>query len=172
MRCYGYCRLPRKKICWFKDPLTREDKDSKDRSTQGDPTYDQPLVLPDDIVETKDLSFLEGRWRSFTELVSKKTNKRVILEYVFNADGTGITTVFRESAERCSAQVNAKITNEGKLVIADQTDIPCGDGSSFNKSLIICEVGTSGGEARCSGQQRDNRYDVSIRRRSWEAVHY
>lgn len=121
------------------------------------------LVIPRTAIESRDMGFLEGDWISITDLVSELSREPLQINYSFNQQGLGTTTITRENGGQCTAPVEAEIKQDQRLYIQDQVFIDCEDDVYYPKSVVICEVDDKG-KAICRGKQIDNEFKVTLKR--------
>lgn len=149
-----------------------EEQQNPDTGTQGETAglttnqesplkEQQELHISEDSLNEKDLSFLEGNWRSITALISSVSRKNVIISYQFNQNGEGVTSIEQSPSSICTTNAKAEIRENRQLHIEDEGDVLCPDGSFFTKSKVVCTV-LEGGKADCRGEQDDNIYKVSF----------
>ena len=67
----------------------------------------EELVIPDEVVDT---SFMHGRWLCDTGLINSTTLEPVQVEFVFDKNGNGTSTVY-EKNDRCSGKAAATFEN-------------------------------------------------------------
>ncbi len=131
----------------------------QDHSRQG-----QELTIPDQAMQNNDLSFLRGEWVSYTGLTSSLDNEPVTIEYTFDGEGKGGTTILRKhTRENCRGQARASI-QDNELVIDTVSDVICNDSIKFVRSIVKCSLGVDG-NAQCLGQADGDHFRVSIRRK-------
>lgn len=147
--------------CRLEQVAGRHESPTESATTQG-----TDLVVPEGAIERRDLSFLQGRWRSYTGLKRARDGKPIILEYEFGADGRGTSWIYERNPDViCSAPVVAVFNDAGQLLINDQRDLSCqGDNGSYNRSTVTCTIADNG-HAACRGEQEGSSYSVRIRRK-------
>lgn len=129
------------------------------------PKPEQPLTVTKEDQENKDVSFLKGRWQSVTNVVEEGTNRPVVIELEIDDQGRGTSTIVRENGQRCPAPMRSYFNDQGNLVFEDSQMHPCPDGSKFQPSQVVCQVGPDG-RATCKGRHPNGHtYDVIIKRR-------
>lgn len=153
----------------FTSPKASMNLPSNPAPTQLDQWPD--LVIPKTAIESRDMGFLNGDWISITDLLSALSKEPLQINYSFNQQGFGTTTVTRENGGQCTAPVRAEFKQDQSLYIQDQDDVDCEDGVYFPKSVVICEVDDKG-KAVCRGKQIDNEFEVTLKRsgNSWSTV--
>ncbi len=110
------------------------------------------LVIPE---KPQDLSFLQGRWRCETGLANSRTNEPLVVEFIFDKHGKGITRIYEKNTV-CKGTSTAQFTQEGLRVLAD--DAVCGDGRSYQSQEIDCIRHADG--AQCTGKGSQKRWDA------------
>lgn len=129
------------------------------------PKPEQPLTVTKEDQDNKDVSFLKGHWQSVTNLVEEGTNRPVVIELEIDEKGHGTSTIVRENGLRCPAPMRSYFDDQGNLVFEDVHLHPCPDGSKFQPSQVVCQVGPDG-RAKCRGRHPNGHtYDVIIKRR-------
>ncbi len=129
------------------------------------PKPEQPLTVTKEDQDNKDVSFLKGHWQSVTNLVEEGTNRPVVIELEIDEKGHGTSTIVRENGLRCPAPMRSYFDDRGNLVFEDVNLHPCPDGSKFQPSQVVCQVGQDG-RAKCRGRHPNGHtYDVIIKRR-------
>lgn len=135
-----------------------------DDTAKDEPKPDEDLTIPDDAKKSGDLSFLKGCWNNTTGLFNAKTKEPVVIEYCFDANGKGRSTVIETSGRRCSAPSSARFDESGKLVIEDQDHMRCPGGGNYTKNRVDCT--SEGGQAKCDGvPEKGQRWNATIRRK-------
>jgi hypothetical protein len=125
----------------------------------------EELVIPEEAQEEKQVDFLQGKWVTVTDLKETRTGRPVVIEYEFNKEGNGRSTVVREDGSRCHSDLKASWDKDGNLVIKEQGPVLCPDGTSFRPSKVECKVAKDG-RAICRGTQSGgNTYRAVIKRR-------
>ena len=107
------------------------------------------MQIPEDAAKNNDLSFLEGCWRSVTELHNSVTGEPVEAEYCFQSNGEGLRRVIGKNGGICSGSASANFSGS-KLVITGGK-ASCKHGPSFVRQKVQCR-GT-GSSTHCSGQE-------------------
>ena len=98
------------------------------------------LSLPAEAMKSGDLSFLEGRWRSFSgDLINEQTQEPIVAEYTFNKNGRGTKQIL-EKHQACETRVVAEAIG-GRLNIKEKSEAKCPDGRWYVLSETICEPG-------------------------------
>jgi hypothetical protein len=130
----------------------------------GDEPAGAPLEIPEQALAEGSTEFLEGKWRSSTDLETAD-HEPVDLSYDFE-DGKGEVKLHRgRGADRvdCTGQASSEMRG-GRLIIHHK-NIRCPDGSGFQDSRVECAVGEDG-RAGCDGVNAADgtKYDVDITR--------
>jgi hypothetical protein len=109
------------------------------------------LTIP---TNTKDLSFLEGRWRITNRFFETDgfgraySDRPISVEYVFGRDGRGQRRWRRVTGEFCAGKATAGFSREGGLQIRS-TAIQCPSGDAFTAETVDCDPGVAGQPAHC-----------------------
>ncbi len=128
------------------------------------PKKDDPLSIPDEARNDNDLSFLEGCWRSVTDLFSTKNNEPLVAEYCFDNRGQGRQIIREQNGKICTGGVEARFNNGGNL---EMKSFParCPDGSHYMPETVYCTGSDS--STLCKGVSTNNG-----RRHEWDAKFY
>ncbi|MBI3452000.1 MAG: hypothetical protein HY057_04050 [Rhodospirillales bacterium] len=123
------------------------------------------LTVPPGAAESGDLGFLEGRWRSTTDLYNSQTKQPLVAEYEFDAKGNGQTAIAEaDTGQTCKGRTVARFDGPRRLVIEEIDRPSCPLGGGYQRSRIVCDI-AAGGEAICKGQQGDGHtFSVILRR--------
>ncbi|NVK31748.1 MAG: hypothetical protein HWE20_12135 [Gammaproteobacteria bacterium] len=117
----------------------------------------EALVIPVEAIETGNMEFLHGTWRSYAGLTNSRTGEPITSIYVFSKEGKGTKTIIEEvSNEECIAAVTATITEDRQLRVEDLDNARCTRGGRYVKSNITCSVNQSG-DADCFMIQESGR---------------
>ncbi|WP_417795461.1 SrfA family protein [Terasakiella pusilla] len=108
-----------------------------------------PLQIPDGAVQSGDLSFLDGRWRSITSLIDSQTGKPTEVIYDFK-NGQGTATIHRSNGDVCQGPASATI-DQANLNIAQNGALVCSDGQKFAPSTTNCSLNEQK-DGVCQGQ--------------------
>ena len=132
------------------------DKDKKDAP--------KPMVVPPEAKQKQDLAFMKGDWRSRTGLATAQGEKDIRPSYTLDDKGKGKVSFVQKDGTSCEAPAEAR-WDSGKLVIEEKSNPKCGDGHTYARNTVNCEVDKDG-VAQCKGSQPgDNRsYNVQIGR--------
>jgi hypothetical protein len=155
-----------------KGPDGPQDKDkgqdkNKDQEKQADANKDQkdapkPMVVPPEAKQKQDLSFLKGDWRSRTGLATAQGESDLRPDYKLDDKGKGKVSFVQKNGTSCEAPAEARWDN-GKLVIEEKANPTCGDGKTYARNVVNCDVGPDG-TAQCKGSQPGDTksYNVQI----------
>ena len=143
------------------------DKD-KGKDQQADAQKDmpkdapKPMVVPPEAKQKQDLSFLKGDWRSRTGLATAQGESNLRPDYKLDDKGKGKVSFVQKNGTSCEAPAEARWDN-GKLVIEEKANPTCGDGKTYARNVVNCEVGPDG-TAQCKGSQPGDTksYNVQI----------
>lgn len=102
------------------------------------------LVIPPDAKANGQVDFMEGCWSNHTSLTSTRTNSAVVVDYCFDANGTGTRTIQEAEGATCSGQAKAGVTADGTLSINDVGRAACSDGHGYVPTSIRCHRGADG----------------------------
>ncbi len=80
----------------------------------------EAMQIPKDAAKNNDLSFLEGCWRSVTDLYNSTTGERVEMEYCFSGDGSGRRTIRQRDGDICSGPANARFSGSRLDITAQE----------------------------------------------------
>ncbi len=125
------------------------------------------LSVPQDAQPGSRPEFLEGQWRSTSDLKRKGSNKSQRVEFIMNFDknGSGNLTLVENGGTRCSAPANAHVIGPGQVYIRTDGAATCPNGTSYQPMEIVCENAAGGPGSVCWADQGDgNRFRVEVRR--------
>lgn len=130
------------------------DKDKKDAP--------KPMVVPPEAKQKQDLTFLKGDWRSRTGLATAQGENDLRPDYTLDDKGKGKVKFVQKNGTSCEAPAEARWEN-GKLVIEEKANPTCGDGKTYARNVVNCDVGPDG-TAQCKGSQPGDSksYNVQI----------
>lgn len=121
------------------------------------------LVIPS---RTENMEFLNGCWRSVTNLFDKRDKKPIQHEYCFDNSGEGEVTV-RSKRFICKGNISAAMQGSKKLIIKtlDQA-LSCNNQSSFGGWQVVCQS-QANGKAVCRGinYSENTHFDVTLLRK-------
>ena len=136
------CRLPKK----VQEAIIQE-KPSEEKPTE--PPLEE-LAIPTNVQNT---AFLAGRWLCATGLFNSKTQEPVQVEFVFDAEGQGIGTIF-EKNDVCTGKASAKLDDSDGLVIAHEILSCQASKAQYEANTILCRKNDQGKTA-CQGRNTD-----------------
>lgn len=130
-----------------------------------EPKKDEALKIPDTAADNKDMAFLNGCWRSETEL-KNDSGEKIVGEYCFNKKGRGTRSIYEKNGRKCTGPATAKFSGKKLQIESDYAE--CGNGGRYVPQQIQCTG--SGDTTHCSGQEitpkgRGNRWDAGFRRK-------
>ena len=144
----------------------------------------EPLEMPEEVLDSGDVSFLAGQWRSVSGLQSTATGEPIVVEIWFEEDGSGRAEITEDRGsgsvlgrvlgiigvndvprlgngeETCKNDIHAEIT-DGKLIINDLYGAECPNGNSYVLSKTICQRG-EGQNAECVMLQDGVEHEVPV----------
>ncbi len=122
----------------------------------------KPMVVPPEAKQKQDLSFLRGDWRSRTGLATAQGEHDLHPDYTLDEKGKGKVSFVQQNGTTCEAPAEAR-WDSGKLVIEEKANPKCGDGRTYARNVVNCEVGPDG-TAQCKGSQPGDTksYNVQI----------
>lgn len=164
------CKPPERPIEQARRPPVEQDTKppiENEPAPRAEPKPDEELTIPEDAPRSGDLSFLQGCWNNETGIFSQKTREPLNIEYCFDANGRGRSTIIERNGQRCSTASVARFDDAGKLVIEDLDNLRCGGGRYYYKHRANC-TSTDGGRARCDGVQPEvgTRFNATIKRKA------
>ena len=107
------------------------------------------MQIPKDAAKNNDLSFLEGCWRSVTDLHSSATGELVEVEYCFQSNGSGRRRVLENSGGICTGSVKANFAGARLDISAGKAH--CSSGGYFVSQDVQCNG--NGSSTNCSGKE-------------------
>ncbi len=122
------------------------------------PAPDAPLVIPR---QPENLDFLDGCWRSVTDLFDTRDKKPIQHEYCFNDRGAGEVTV-KSNHFTCKGKISAVRRGREKLVIKTlDTALGCDNQSRFSGWQVDCQS-QANGQALCQGVNYNDKTRFSV----------
>ena len=119
---------------------------------------DTPLVIPG---QPENLEFLDGCWRSVTDLFDTRDKKPIQHEYCFNDHGAGEVTV-KSNRFTCKGKISAVMQGRKKLVIKTlDSALACNNESRFSGWQVICQS-QKDGQAVCQGTNYNDKTRFSV----------
>ena len=109
------------------------------------------MTVPPDAKQKQDLAFLKGDWRSRSGLATATGERDLRPNYTLDDKGKGKVSFVQKNGTTCEAPAQAK-WDGSKLVIEEQANPKCGDGKTYARNTVNCEIGQDG-QAKCSGSQ-------------------
>jgi hypothetical protein len=111
---------------------------------------DRPLQ-PVQIPREPGVGFMQGQWRSNTDLTTQGGDDIIRPQYTFDKDGKGKSRIVQKNGVVCEGPAQASRDPSGKLIIRETEALKCSDGTSYAPSTVTCENGRDG-RAQCQGQ--------------------
>lgn len=127
------------------------------------PKKDAPLTIPEDAKQNNDLSFLEGCWRSETDLYSTRTGERIVAEYCFDKNGKGRRLVREKNGQICNGGVTARFDGSGRLYMQSD-EARCAQGGNYVPQQVECTGNDT--STNCKGRE------LGGKRNKWDARFY
>lgn len=137
------------------DPDTALDEpatDEPDEATEPEAELGAPLTISEDERQAQDLAALEGDWRTGRSLMDEGSTAPLEIEYSFDANGDGSSTIRLDDGTICTADARAAYNGPGAVVITELDHPACSDGTEFEKSEIVCLIDDDG-TTLCEGAQ-------------------
>ncbi|HJQ58644.1 MAG TPA: hypothetical protein VJ890_17170, partial [Vineibacter sp.] len=106
----------------------------------------QPVRIPPE----PGVRFMQGEWRSSTDLTTQGGDEVVRPQYSFDKDGKGRTKIVQKNGVVCEGPAEASRGPGGKLVIRETEALKCSDGTTYAPSTVTCDPGRDG-QAQCQG---------------------
>ncbi len=123
---------------------------------------EKPLAVPADSQARRDVAFLQGNWKSSSTLTTQRGQEEIRINYEFDNNGKGRSLIAQGDGVTCEAPATARFDPNGKLLIEEQANPRCSDGSSYVRSTVTCEMGSQG-VADCAGRNDGGKtYSVQI----------
>ncbi len=116
----------------------------------------EAMQIPEDAAKKKDLSFLEGCWRSVTGLKNATTGRPITAEYCFSANGKGYRKITEDDGQICKGPLKARF--KGNKLHIDARSASCPDGKNYVSQKVTCE--STEHSTQCSGRERNSRGDT------------
>ncbi len=133
-----------------KPPVVAEKKpDPPPTPKPAPPPTDDRMRLP--TTPTRDLSFMQGCWRSDPFKHDPSRSATGVSEYCFDANGRG-NFVFRRGAFTCRTGATGQF--EGSMLRIRDGDTTCSDGTLWYQDRLDCTAGADG-VAVCRGEAQD-----------------
>jgi hypothetical protein len=114
---------------------------------------DDDLPVPEDGLDERDLSMLEGCWNLASDyrITSPATGESAATEswqMCFDDRGRGTQTLAFENGVNCEGRVQAQFEPDGSLRIVDLGNVPCDNGLSIVQRVVECS--REGGSVDCT----------------------
>lgn len=157
--------LPKAALPKETPPPKEDPKQERPEKERPRPKKNEPLKIPEDAPRKKDMSFLEGCWRSETGLYSSRTGKPIIAEYCFDKHGNGRRLVREQNGDVCNGGVRADFTGDGRLRM-DSAEARCPRGSKYVPQRVECTGNES--STTCRGRElggKNTRWDARFTRK-------
>lgn len=123
------------------------------------PQKNEDLKIPQDAVQKKDLSFLEGCWVSETGLFSHPSGEPITAEYCFDKKGKGRRFVRERNGQVCSGTARAQF--QGSRLEFDAPIAKCPRGGQYVPQDVKCTGSET--STQCHGNERGGK------RLKWDA---
>ena len=127
------------------------------------PKKNDPLSIPDDAKKNKDMAFLEGCWRSETDLFNSRTHEKLVAEYCFDKHGKGRRIIREKNGQVCNGGVTARFGADGALLM-DSDQAHCARGGNYVPQRVECTGNNT--STNCKGNE------LGGRRNKWDARFY
>ena len=120
----------------------------KDNAAKDQP---KPMTVPPEAKQKQDLAFLKGDWRSRSGLATATGERDLRPNYTLDDKGKGKVSFVQKNGTTCEAPAEAR-WDGSKLVIEEKSNPKCGDGKTYARNTVNCEIGQDG-QAKCTGNQ-------------------
>ncbi len=110
------------------------------------------LVLPED---DSSMDFLQGKWRCNTGLVRTSDNQPIVMEFSFDGNGRGTSSIVEQSGRRYTASARAKY-KKGRLTLNTSEFYSRKSPGRYPRHFLECRQ--SGAHALCSGENAGIRW--------------
>ncbi|MEZ5669415.1 MAG: SrfA family protein [Alphaproteobacteria bacterium] len=117
-----------------------------------EPPAGAPLTIDRAARDAQDLAALEGRWRTGRSLMDQGSTDPLEIEYAFDAEGRGRSTIRLDDGVTCSAEAQAAYNGPDAVVITELDHPACSDGTEFERSEVVCVIDADGSTI-CEGAQ-------------------
>ncbi len=132
-----------------KAPEAKPEKKPAEKPKANRQHKGEAMQIPKDAAKNNDLSFLEGCWRSVTDLYNSVTGERIEMEYCFSSDGSGRRTIRQRDGDICSGSANARFSGSRLDITAQEAYCR---GGQFVPHTVQCK-GTEQ-STRCHGKEK------------------
>ncbi len=109
----------------------------------------EAMQIPKDAAKNNDLSFLEGCWRSVTNLYNSATGVPIEMEYCFSGNGSGRRVIRQRDGDICSGSATARFSGSRLNITAGEAYCR---GGTFVPQTVQCN-GTEQ-STRCHGKEK------------------
>lgn len=142
-------------------PPELQDQAQQPKPQSGQQPPMKPLEIPPDAARTGNTDFLDGKWKAGAGIQDARTGKPMRLDYDFK-DGKGKVKITGSDGVECVGDVNTSMSGGG-LVINNQGQAKCKDGSTYKLPNVTCKPGATSA-ADCSGQyDNSNKFPISMK---------
>lgn len=107
-------------------------------------------IEPVQIPKEPGVRFMQGDWRSSTDLTTQGGDEVIRPQYTFDKDGKGKSRIVQKNGVVCEGPAQASRDAAGKLIIKETEPLKCSDGTSYAPSTVTCDTGRDG-RAQCQG---------------------
>lgn len=107
-------------------------------------------IEPVQIPREPGVRFMQGDWRSSTDLTTQGGDEVIRPQYTFDKDGKGKSRIVQKNGVVCEGPAEASRDAAGKLIIKETEPLKCSDGTTYAPSTVTCETGRDG-RAQCQG---------------------
>ncbi|TXL77087.1 hypothetical protein FHP25_09965 [Vineibacter terrae] len=107
-------------------------------------------IEPVQIPKEPGVRFMQGDWRSSTDLTTQDGDEVIRPQYTFDKDGKGKSRIVQKNGVVCEGPAQASRDGSGKLVIKETEALKCTDGTTYAPSTVTCDSGADG-RAQCQG---------------------
>jgi hypothetical protein len=124
----------------------------------------EPQGLSPEALERKDLNVFNGDWKLITELTSSRTGELILINFSFDARGSGTATILEKGGNVCSGGVSLDIKSANSFNV-DMSRLQCKDGTAYNKNFAQCVVRKGNKLADCVMKCQNGSCDAVFERR-------
>ncbi|MDO5537213.1 MAG: SrfA family protein [Desulfovibrionaceae bacterium] len=133
-------------------PREKPKPEEKPKAETKKPAKGSTMQIPKDAAKNNDLSFLEGCWRSVTELHESLKGTPIVAEYCFEANGRGRRLVYEQDGSVCSGPATARFSGANLDISSARSRCP--KGGYYVREKVQCRG--SGSSTTCDGQPVDD----------------
>ena len=116
------------------------------------------LKLP---AEDGSISFMQGKWLCRTGLVRTSDNQPVVVEFAFDKNGKGTSTIREQSGKAFRSSATASY-RDGILRVKTSQYLSDRGPGAYNSNDIICR--NAGGHAECAGKNGNVTWEANFQR--------